>query len=312
MHTAAFAALGLPHRYLAFDVTPSTLATALAGAAALGFGGLNLTVPLKTHAVPLMDRLSPEAEAIGAVNTVCFTEAGTLGRNTDGEGFMLALRELVDSLPSRAVVLGGGGASRAVVYALLEHGVAVRWVSRDPAALPDWACERLDYASVAAVLGETDLLVNGTTVGMKGGASRFPVPIALGALPNHAAVADLVYPATPLVAEARVRGLSAMDGLPMLWGQGVLALQHWLGISLPPAAAGSMRSALGDRACEIDSYRQAEEISRFFAGADPIPVWVDSASRRRALEADATTPRRTTTWRISNSRTHIRTKPASR
>ena len=246
MHTAAFEALGLSHRYLAFDVTPQRLPDALAGAAALGFGGLNLTVPLKTHALPLMDRLSPEAEAIGAVNTVCFTEAGTLGRNTDGEGFALALRELADPLPSHAVVLGGGGASRAVVHALLAHGVAVRWISRRPEALPAWACECLGYAALEGVLGETDLLVNGTTVGMKGGAAAFPVPVPLERLPAHAAVADLVYPATALVAEARARGLSAMDGLPMLWGQGVLALQHWLGFELTPRALGSMRSALVD------------------------------------------------------------------
>ncbi|MGH1341599.1 MAG: shikimate dehydrogenase family protein [Nannocystales bacterium] len=248
MHTAAFEALGLPHRYLAFDVAPDGLADALVGAAALGFGGLNLTVPLKTHALALMDELAPEAEAIGAVNTVCFTEAGTLGRNTDGAGFMEALRPLLDTLPARAVVLGGGGASRAVAHALAESGVQVQWVSRRPGALPGWSgVTALGYDELWAVLGEAELLVNGTTVGMQGGALGFPVPVEVTALPARAVVADLVYPEPTggLVAQARSRGLRAMDGLPMLWGQGVLALEHWLGVSLHTRARTAMRVSLG-------------------------------------------------------------------
>ena len=244
MHSAAFGELGLPHRYLAFDVTPETLPAAIKGAAALGFGGLNLTVPLKTHAVPLMDALAPEAEAIGAVNTVCFTEAGIVGRNTDGAGFLEALRGLVGTTPTRAVVLGGGGASRAVVHALRDAGSHVSWVSRRPALLPEWDVERCGYEGLADALADVDLLVNGTTVGMQGGAADFPVSIELDRLPSHAAVADLVYPATALIDRARARGLKTMDGLPMLWGQGVLALQHWLGLTLDPAARDAMRRAL--------------------------------------------------------------------
>lgn len=248
MHGAAFQEMGLPHRYLAFDVEPDGLAAALAGAAALGFGGLNLTVPLKTDALPLMDVLSPEAEAIGAVNTVCFTEGGTLGRNTDGAGFTEALGSLVDPLPRRAVVLGGGGAARAVAYALLESGAQVQWVSRRPGSLPAWpGVVALGYEDLATVLGGADVLVNGTTVGMKGGPSSFPVPVDVTELPARAVVADLVYPApvAGLVVQARAHGLRAMDGLPMLWGQGVLALQHWLGLSLDLPTRTAMRAALG-------------------------------------------------------------------
>lgn len=244
MHSAAFEALGLPHRYLAFDVTPQTLPAAIEGAAALGFGGLNLTVPLKTHALPLMDALAPEAEAVGAVNTVCFTEDGVVGRNTDGAGFLEALRGLVDDLPGRAVVLGGGGASRAVVHALRDAGTQVRWVSRRPQTLPPWDVDRVGYGVLEGLLGDADLLVNGTTVGMKDGPAAFPVSIALDRMPSHAAVADLVYPATALVEQARAQGLKTMDGLPMLWGQGVLALQHWLGLTLDPDARDAMRRVL--------------------------------------------------------------------
>ena len=244
MHAAAFEALGLPHRYLAFDVTPQTLPAAIEGAAALGFGGLNLTVPLKTHALRSMDALAPEAEAIGAVNTVCFGEDGVLGRNTDGAGFLEALRGLVDDVPARAVVLGGGGASRAVVHALRDAGAEVCWVSRRPEMLPAWEVERVGYDRLANALSDAGLLVNGTTVGMKNGPAAFPVPIALGRMPSHAAVADLVYPATALVEQARARGLKTMDGLPMLWGQGVLALQHWLGLTLHAEARDAMWRAL--------------------------------------------------------------------
>lgn len=248
MHSAAFEVLGLPHRYLAFDVEPDGLAAALTGAAALGFGGVNLTVPLKTHALPLMHVLSPEAEAIGAVNTVCFTEAGMVGRNTDGAGFIESLGSCVDTLPARAVVLGGGGASRAVAHALLERGVRVHWVSRHPESLPAWPnITAVGYETLGAVLGEADLLVNGTTVGMGGGPLSFPVPVEVARLPGGAVVADLVYPAPAagLVVQARARGLRAMDGLPMLWGQGVLALQHWLGSSLDEQTRNAMREALG-------------------------------------------------------------------
>ncbi len=248
MHGAAFEALGLPHRYLAFDVEPDGLASALAGAATLGFGGLNLTVPLKTHALGLLDALSPEAEAIGAVNTVCFTESGTLGRNTDGAGFIEALGSLLNTLPRRAVVLGGGGASRAVVHALLETGAHVHWVSRSASALPAWpGVTALEYEDLPAALGAADILVNGTTVGMQGGPASFPVPVDVAQLPAGAVVTDLVYPAPEagLVVQARAHGLRAMDGLPMLWGQGVLALEHWLGASLDLATRTAMRGALG-------------------------------------------------------------------
>ncbi len=245
MHGAAFAALGLPHRYLAFEVTPEGLQDALRGAAALGFGGLNLTVPLKQHAVGLMDVLSPEAAAIGAVNTVCFTSEGLVGHNTDGEGFV---ESLPVGVPSRALVLGGGGASRAVVHALVQRGAQVHWVSRRPEQLPRWdGVEASGYEAVDAALAQVGLLVNGTTVGMVGGADHFPMAVDVHRLPSDATVVDLVYPAPAdgLVAHARARGLETLDGLPMLWGQGVLALERWLGTPLSDAARLAMRTAIG-------------------------------------------------------------------
>lgn len=248
MHGAAFAALGLPHQYFAFHVTPTALPAALAGARALGLGGLNLTVPHKRAALGLVDALAPEAERIGAVNTVCRDGERLIGRNTDGVGFLAGLRELPGPGPTMAVVLGSGGAARAVVDALChEAGAEVVWVSRDPAALPSGPWRAAGYPALAQRLGEADLLVNATTVGMQGGPTAFPVPVPLEQLPQGARVVDLVYPAPAqgLVATATSLGLAAQDGRPMLLWQGVRALEEWLAMSLSPPVVQAMRAALG-------------------------------------------------------------------
>jgi shikimate dehydrogenase len=251
MHGAAFRALGLTHQYLPFHVAPAHLGDALRGAAQLGFGGLNLTVPHKIAALPHMDRLTPEAERIGAVNTVVFEDRQLVGHNTDGQGFVRALAELGDRVPRRVVVLGSGGASRAVIDAVLGAYPSCRvdWVSRSPDELP--ARDRVHpcaYGSLArSANGPVDVLVNGTTVGMAGGASRFPVELPLDQLAARARVVDLVYPRPPggLLDRAAARGAVTQDGLPTLLWQGVEALERWLGGSVPAAVVESMRHALG-------------------------------------------------------------------
>ncbi len=248
MHGAAFAALGLPHRYFAFHVTPAGLADALAGARALGLGGLNLTVPHKRAALSLVDRLTPAAARIGAVNTVWREADALVGHNTDGEGFWAAVQELSGAAPRRAVVLGSGGASRAVVDALRhEGGVEVDWVSRRPEALPPGQWRPQGYDALAQILEGADLLVNATTVGMHGGPATFPVPVPVEGLADGARVVDLVYPrpADGLLASARARGLAGQDGLPMLLWQGVRALERWLHMSLGPEVVAAMRGAIG-------------------------------------------------------------------
>jgi shikimate dehydrogenase len=253
MHAAAFAALGLPHHYFAFHVAPAALPAALAGARALGFGGLNVTVPHKQAAVGLCDALAPEAARIGAVNTVCIEAGRLVGRNTDGAGFLAGLRELPGGEPRHAVVLGGGGAARAVVDALAhEARVEVTWVSRDPAALPPGPWQPLGYDALAERLRSADLLVNATIIGMKGGPAAFPVPVPVERLPAGARVVDLVVPrgsgpapSGGLVAAAAACGLPAQDGLPMLLWQGVRALEEWLAMSLSPAVVQAMRTAIG-------------------------------------------------------------------
>lgn len=261
MHAAAFAALGLPHRYLAFHVAPTELAAAVAGARALGFGGLNLTVPHKQAGLGCVDRLGAAARRIGAVNTLCFAGGEVVGENTDGLGFAAALAELGGAVGS-AVVLGAGGAALAVVDALVHEGLLraggrLRWVTREPTRLAGLIAGRAELSGVVATGWDelverplrAELLVNCTSVGMRGGPVEFPVVPLLGELPGDARVIDLVYARAPgasggLLERAAARGLATQDGLPMLLWQGVRALELWLGIEASAAVVAAMRSSL--------------------------------------------------------------------
>lgn len=256
MHAAAFASLGLGHRYLAFHVDAAGLAAAIGGARALGFGGLNLTVPHKQAAVALCDELSPRARRIGAVNTIAFEGSRIFGDNTDAPGFAAAVAELGDAAIEDAVVLGGGGAALAVIDALLQdlRVGEVRWVSRDPAALratiaarPEWArVQPRSYAALATAPLTCDLLVHCTTVGMRGGPAALPVELELAGPRPGARVIDAVYPRPVggLLDQAAARGWLVQDGLAMLLWQGVRALERWLARPLPPATIAAMRAAL--------------------------------------------------------------------
>jgi len=252
MHGAALRVLGLDHVYLAFRVAAEELGTALRGAGSLGFGGVNLTVPHKQAALTIVDELSEAARRIGAVNTVLFDGGRLLGDNTDSPGFARALAELGGPAPRRAMVLGGGGAARAVVDALLGEvgALELRWVSRRPERLSfSGAGERLrclDYAAIAGHLG-VDVLVNCTTVGMDGGPEEFPIRLALDTLDGpRPRVIDIVYPRRPggLLDRAEAAGAAVQDGREMLLWQGVIALERWLGRSLPEDAIAAMRVAL--------------------------------------------------------------------
>jgi shikimate dehydrogenase len=251
MHAAAFAALGLPHRYLPFHVSTGRLGEAVRGAAALGFGGVNLTTPHKQAVMSLCERLSDTAARIGAVNTLCFVpdpESGAVmihGHNTDSRGFLDALDELPGEPPRHATVLGAGGASLAIVDALLGAfpQLELTWVSRR--AIPSVA-ERLRLCSWTDLELRGELLVNTTTVGLAGGPEAFPVELDLRALEPRARVIDIVYPRPHggLLDRAVAAGLIVQDGLPMLLWQGVRALELWLDIALPEHAIEAMRTAL--------------------------------------------------------------------
>jgi len=249
MHNAAFAALGLTHRYFPFHVRPHALANALAGARALGLGGLNLTVPHKRAAVAHMDRLAPEAARIGAVNTVLIRRGELVGYNTDGSGFLDALAELGGDGPRRAVILGGGGAARSVIDALRhsETPTDVVWVSRDPNRLPALdGVARCGQGDLGEALASCDLVVNATTVGMRGGPERFAYAVPMDRIRRGTRVVDLVYPRIGggLLDDAERHGARTQDGLATLLWQGVRALELWLGIALPASVVATMRRSL--------------------------------------------------------------------
>jgi shikimate dehydrogenase len=223
-------------------VRPEQLEQALRGLPALGFRGCNLTIPHKRNAMELVDRVEPVARRIGAVNTIIVAPDGSLeGRNTDAFGFRESLREAVpdwDPAAGPAVVLGAGGAARAIVAALVEERVASvrlvnRTVERAQAVAKDLAAPQTDvtvhsWTDRQAALAGAGLLVNTTSLGMTGEPA---LEIDLSALPLHAIVMDIVYVplATPLLAAARQRGHRVVDGLGMLLHQGRPGFEAWFG-----------------------------------------------------------------------------------
>jgi len=254
MHQAAYRAMGLPWRYLKIRVPRGDLAAALRMADAARLRGVNLTIPLKEAALPLMDRLTPAARRAGAVNTVTFGDGGVEGHSTDGEGFIRSLADAWRWQPrgARVVLLGAGGAARSVAFALAAAGArrlvimnrtsarAQELAARLRAAgEPGTAATPADAAAWRTLLAGTDLLVNATSLGLHGE----PSPVPAAALPRALRVADLIYnpPSTALLRVARARGCRIVNGEGMLVHQGALSLERWSGGRAP---AEVMRRAL--------------------------------------------------------------------
>lgn len=230
--------LGIDGSYTRQPVEPSALAAFIEGLGATGYAGCNVTIPHKEAVFGLVTRADEQTERLGAVNTVFVRDGRVLGTNTDGEGFISSLRQDAPGLTlanSRAVVLGAGGASLAVVNAILEQGVrevAVANRTRDKIDLLRARFGRrvvaLDWSTAADQLGECSLLVNTTSLGMKG---QPGLEIDLSRLPPAAAVADIVYTPlrTPLLEEAARRGHVVVEGLGMLLHQAVRGFSLWFG-----------------------------------------------------------------------------------
>jgi shikimate dehydrogenase len=234
MHNAALAALGLDWVYVALPVARGDGAAAVRAVTTLGLAGLNVTMPHKADAAAACDDLSPEASALGAVNTVVNAGGTLVGHSTDGDGFLRALDdEGITSAGQRVLVIGAGGAARAITYALGRVGahvtVAARRseAARRAAALaPDADATGLDGIAVEGF----DVVVNATPLGMDG---EVP-PFDTAELHAGQFVYDTVYPIeTPLLGEARARGLRAAGGLGMLVHQGALSFSLWTGVAPP-------------------------------------------------------------------------------
>jgi shikimate dehydrogenase len=248
MHNAAFRALGLDWCYVALAVPPERLAGAIAGARALGLRGLNVTVPHKQALLPLMDELTPAARAIGAANTVIMADGRLRGHNTDAAGFIRALREAgVAPEGRRALVLGAGGAARAVVYALALAGARITLLNRTPERAAALAAEfdalnpaaqvqagALDAATLARLAPGAQLVVNTTPLGMWPHGEGCPWPDEVP-YPPGAFCYDLIYNPreTALMRLARAAGAGAASGLGMLVHQGAEAFECWTGVAAP-------------------------------------------------------------------------------
>jgi shikimate dehydrogenase len=248
MQEAAFAALGLNWRYLTIEVDAAGLRDAVEGARAMGFRGFNLTIPHKVAVIPMLDRLSREAELIGAVNTVRREGDAWIGENTDGRGFLRALREdaKVEPQGKCAVLLGAGGAARAIATELILGGleklvVVNRSAGRGQALVDDLVrktggrVEFLQWPEPCVVLpAEANLLIHATSVGLYPNVEAMPAVDLKGA-PKDLLVCDAVFnPAeTMLLRHAKAHGLKTLDGLSMLAYQGVIGFEIWTGLKAP-------------------------------------------------------------------------------
>ena len=241
IHGHWMAELGLRGSYVLLPVQPEHLAKALRSLPMLGFAGCNLTIPHKVEALAIVDSLSDMARRVGAVNTVVCQEDGRLlGDNTDAEGFIHSLRDAqpdwrADGGPS--VVLGAGGAARAVIAGLLQHGATeIRVCNRTwDTALSlqnefGSAVRAVRWEDRGDALFECALLVNTTNQGMQG---QPALDLPLQYLPTTALVADIVYAPleTPLLKDAAARGNATVNGLGMLINQARLAFSAWHGVS---------------------------------------------------------------------------------
>jgi shikimate dehydrogenase len=240
IHNAAFAALDADWVFVAFDVDRPTGEAAFAGARALGLDGMSVTMPLKDVAARCADRLSPTATRLGAVNAIVREGARLVGHNTDGAGFLDSLRAEAEWEPAgrRCVVLGAGGAARAVILALAEGGAAEVTVVNRNAERAEAAASLAGPAGrvgTVAAAGRAELVVNATPIGMAG-----VEPEAWGGLAETLTgpgqlVADLVYwpAATPLLLAAAARGATTVGGLGMLVHQAGHAFTLWTGQPAP-------------------------------------------------------------------------------
>ena len=252
MHNAAFAAHDIDATYELRPIDPDEVGAFFTEARQPDWLGFGITAPYKQVAMSHLDEVEPGAAAIGAVNNGTRRDDGSLvGFNTDASGFMAAVESMGATVAGRrAVVVGAGGAARAVVWALLDSGVESVFVAnRTPARARDLAeslspygkviSGSLDDSEVITALGSAAIAVNATTVGMTTNTVAFDV----AGLPEDALVFDLVYvpPITPLVRAATARGLQVCNGMEMLVRQGEVAFERWTGIG---STAGIMRDAL--------------------------------------------------------------------
>ena len=269
MQQAAFDATGIDARYELWDRAPIVLPDAIDEVRGDDFLGANVTIPHKERVVPLIDKLTEEAQATGAVNTLTREGRRLVGHNTDVPGFVVALDKLVgrQKMPRAAVVLGAGGGSRAVVYGLIRAGFQrivvfnrhlhraeglVRYFAKSAAHM-DLKAMPWHESIIESELAKTKVLINATSIGLNGDVSPVPAEVLTGDL----LVLDLIYSRTRLLRDAETAGAVALDGETMLLHQGAAAFALWTGQAAPlevmsqalaGARAEGVRSAEGEPA----------------------------------------------------------------
>ena len=246
MHNAAFKNKGVDYVYLAFRVKKEELGQAIGGMRALNIKGLSITIPHKVAVIQFLDELDTLADKIGAINTIVNSNGVLKGYNTDATGFLQALLERgIEPKGKRVVILGAGGASRAISFILAERGSSLVILNRtwDKAKVcadriseifqSEVTALKLNRENLATALSQADILVNTTSVGMNPNINETPVTSNL--LKPGLIVFDIVYNPikTRLQREAEVAGATVISGLDMLVWQGALAFEKWTGLKAP-------------------------------------------------------------------------------
>jgi shikimate dehydrogenase len=246
MVEAAYRHHDIDARYINCDVPPEALGDAVRGARAMGWAGFNCSIPHKRAVLTYLDGLAESAQIIGAVNCVVDRGGQLIGENTDGQGFLLSLRTLVDPRGQAVVLFGAGGAARAIaVEVALAGASSITVVNRDAGRGEELVGLILDKTSAGAefvrwngtfrVPEAADIVVNATSIGL------FPdvaarLDIEEDSLLPHMTVADVIPnpPSTRLIREAAARGCATLDGLGMLVNQGTISIKHWTGVDVEP------------------------------------------------------------------------------
>ncbi|MEK7735890.1 MAG: shikimate dehydrogenase [Nitrospirota bacterium] len=250
MHNAAFEHIGLDCCYVTFPVKPELLKDAVKAVRALNLAGVNVTMPHKENVIPLLDKVDADASFIGAVNTIVNSNGKLIGYNTDGRGFMRSLSEAQISLNKKNVlILGAGGASRAIGYHLVKKAAELFIYDIDEKKagklIRDLNKMRKNVfpfsfqpSAFSHQLHDIDIIINATPLGLKKGD---PLPVDINLLKPRHVVCDLIYKNTPLLQRASRKGCRTLNGLGMLLWQGAFAFELWTG-KKPPVEV--MRKAL--------------------------------------------------------------------
>lgn len=252
MIEAAFRHHGLHYRYVNMEVASADLEEAVKGARAMGFKGFNCSLPHKVSVIQHLDGLGQSAEIMGAVNCAVQRDGKFIGENTDGKGFLESLKSVIDPTGKKIVILGAGGAARAIAVELglagagqitivnrsAERGQALSQLLVDKLQLDSPFVQWTDAYQIPT---DTDVLVNGTSIGLYD--ANAPMPIDLTTLKSSMVVADVIFspPETWLLRQAKQAGCTTLDGLGMIVNQGITSVEYWTGVR-PEASV--MRTAV--------------------------------------------------------------------